>query len=75
MSYLFSPISIRGEIIKNRVFVSPMCQYSSEQMDGTVNDWHKVHLGTRVLLTLLGELRLGMWVYGMKNRLNCYNLL
>jgi 2,4-dienoyl-CoA reductase-like NADH-dependent reductase (Old Yellow Enzyme family) len=49
MSYLFSPISIRGEIIKNRIFVSPMCQYSSEQMDGTVNDWHKVHLGTRAI--------------------------
>ena len=33
MSQLFTPIDIRGQTIKNRVFVSPMCQYSAEEMD------------------------------------------
>src|SRR3954467_905453 len=45
MSQLFSPFTIRGVTFKNRVFVSPMCQYSSE--DGLANDWHLVHLGAR----------------------------
>ncbi len=49
MSYLFSPIVIRGETIKNRVFVSPMCQYSCEEEEGIISDWHKVHLGTRAI--------------------------
>ena len=45
MSALFSPLEIREVLFKNRVFVSPMCQYSSE--DGMPNDWHMVHLGSR----------------------------
>ena len=45
MSLLFSPLEIREVLFKNRVFVSPMCQYSSE--DGMPNDWHMVHLGSR----------------------------
>jgi 2,4-dienoyl-CoA reductase-like NADH-dependent reductase (Old Yellow Enzyme family) len=45
MSVLFSPLEIREVLFKNRVFVSPMCQYSSE--DGMPNDWHMVHLGSR----------------------------
>ncbi len=49
MSYLFSPITIRGETMQNRVFVSPMCQYSCEGRDGVLTDWHKVHLGTRAV--------------------------
>jgi 2,4-dienoyl-CoA reductase-like NADH-dependent reductase (Old Yellow Enzyme family) len=40
---LFEPISIRGVTAKNRIVVSPMCQYSAE--DGHVADWHLVHLG------------------------------
>ena len=40
---LFSPISFRGVTLRNRVVVSPMCQYSST--DGHANDWHLVHLG------------------------------
>ena len=44
-SLLFSPIQLAGVSIPNRVFVSPMCQYSSE--DGFSNDWHLVHLGSR----------------------------
>ena len=47
MSELFSPLRIRDVEFKNRVFVSPMCQYSSE--DGMPNDWHLVHLGARAV--------------------------
>lgn len=44
---LFTPLRIRQLDIKNRVWVSPMCQYSSE--DGLPNDWHFVHLGSRAV--------------------------
>ncbi|MDP9456976.1 MAG: NADH:flavin oxidoreductase/NADH oxidase [Actinomycetota bacterium] len=47
MSDLFSPLQIRDVEFKNRVFVSPMCQYSAE--DGMPNDWHFVHLGARAV--------------------------
>ena len=47
MSKLFSPIEIRGVTLKNRLIVSPMCQYSS--VDGFANDWHFVHLGSRAV--------------------------
>ncbi len=47
MSQLFSPFSLRELTFKNRVFVSPMCQYSC--VDGVPNDWHLVHLGTRAI--------------------------
>ena len=40
---LFTPLALRGVTLKNRIGVSPMCQYSSE--DGFANDWHFVHLG------------------------------
>jgi 2,4-dienoyl-CoA reductase-like NADH-dependent reductase (Old Yellow Enzyme family) len=40
---LFSPITLRGVTLKNRVVVSPMCQYSAR--DGMPDDWHFVHLG------------------------------
>ena len=49
MSKLFSPITIRGEQIPNRVFVAPMCQYSSETEDGRCSGWHTVHYGTRAV--------------------------
>ncbi len=45
-SALFSPLSIRSVTARNRVWVSPMCQYSCEDMDGVVSDWHLVHLGS-----------------------------
>jgi 2,4-dienoyl-CoA reductase-like NADH-dependent reductase (Old Yellow Enzyme family) len=44
---LFQPITIRGVTLKNRIVVSPMCQYSSE--DGMAGDWHLVHLGSRAV--------------------------
>ncbi|GAC1555574.1 MAG: NADH:flavin oxidoreductase/NADH oxidase [Beijerinckiaceae bacterium] len=40
---LFTPLRLRGIETKNRIIVSPMCQYSAE--DGLANDWHLVHLG------------------------------
>jgi 2,4-dienoyl-CoA reductase-like NADH-dependent reductase (Old Yellow Enzyme family) len=43
MSQLFSTVDLRGLEIRNRVWVSPMCQYSS--VDGLPDDWHLVHLG------------------------------
>src|SRR5271154_98169 len=46
-SHLFSPIQLAGVKFPNRVFVSPMCQYSSD--DGFSNDWHLVHLGSRAV--------------------------
>jgi 2,4-dienoyl-CoA reductase-like NADH-dependent reductase (Old Yellow Enzyme family) len=47
MPNLFSPLELRGLTLKNRISVSPMCQYSAE--DGFANDWHLVHLGTRAV--------------------------
>lgn len=47
MSHLFTPLTIRGTTIPNRVFVSPMCQYSGT--DGFADDWHLVHLGARAV--------------------------
>ena len=44
---LLSPLTIRGITLRNRIVVSPMCQYSSE--DGLANDWHLVHLGSRAV--------------------------
>src|SRR5579872_5836041 len=44
---LFTPLAIRRITLKNRIVVSPMCQYSSE--DGFANDWHFVHLGSRAI--------------------------
>ena len=47
MPGLFDPLTIRDLTFANRVFVSPMCQYSSR--DGYANDWHFVHLGSRAV--------------------------
>jgi 2,4-dienoyl-CoA reductase-like NADH-dependent reductase (Old Yellow Enzyme family) len=44
VSLLFSPLTLRGTTIRNRAWVSPMCQYSS--VDGHPTDWHLVHLGS-----------------------------
>jgi len=43
MSLLFSPLTLRGVTVRNRAWVSPMCQYSSTE--GRPDDWHLVHLG------------------------------
>lgn len=44
-SKLFLPLQIKNSILKNRIAISPMCQYSAT--DGFANDWHLVHLGSR----------------------------
>lgn len=47
MALVFEPLKIRSVELKNRIVVSPMCEYSSE--DGFANDWHLVHLGSRAV--------------------------
>ena len=47
MSKLFSPLIIKDIEFKNRIVISPMCQYSA--VDGFANDWHLVHLGSRAV--------------------------
>jgi 2,4-dienoyl-CoA reductase-like NADH-dependent reductase (Old Yellow Enzyme family) len=47
MSVLFSPLTLRSITLRNRIFVSPMCQYSSRE--GMPTDWHLVHLGSRAV--------------------------
>jgi 2,4-dienoyl-CoA reductase-like NADH-dependent reductase (Old Yellow Enzyme family) len=44
-SKLFFPLTIKSITLKNRIAISPMCQYSAQ--DGFANDWHLVHLGSR----------------------------
>jgi len=43
--HLFRPITFRGVTARNRIMLSPMCQYSAH--DGLTNDWHFAHLGAR----------------------------
>lgn len=47
MASLFSVLQLKSIILKNRIAISPMCQYSAE--DGFANDWHLVHLGSRAV--------------------------
>jgi 2,4-dienoyl-CoA reductase-like NADH-dependent reductase (Old Yellow Enzyme family) len=47
MANLFDPLPLRDITLRNRVAVSPMCQYSST--DGFATDWHLVHLGSRAV--------------------------
>jgi len=47
MPHLFSPLKIKSIEFKNRIAVSPMCEYSSD--DGFANNWHLVHLGSRAI--------------------------
>ena len=44
MNTLFDPLTLRGTTLKNRIWVSPMCQYSAH--DGFVGEWHRIHLGS-----------------------------
>ncbi|MBX3063374.1 MAG: NADH:flavin oxidoreductase/NADH oxidase [Anaerolineae bacterium] len=47
LPHLFDPLTLRGVMLRNRIAMSPMCQYSSE--DGFANDWHLTHLGSRAV--------------------------
>ena len=49
MSMLFTPVRLRDLEMRNRIWVSPMCEYSCEDQDGLANDWHLVHLGSRAV--------------------------
>jgi 2,4-dienoyl-CoA reductase-like NADH-dependent reductase (Old Yellow Enzyme family) len=49
LAKLFESIQIRDLEIRNRVFIPAMCQYSCENQDGIVNEWHLVHLGARAV--------------------------
>ena len=44
---MFTPFRVRDTVLSNRIVVSPMCMYSAD--DGTINDWHLVHLGARAV--------------------------
>lgn len=48
-SKLFSPYTIKNVTLKNRIVMSPMCMYSSQQKDGKVTDWHITHYVTRAV--------------------------
>jgi NADPH2 dehydrogenase len=56
MPHLFSPLTLRGLTLRNRIMMSPMCMYSAEE-DGLATDWHLAHLlsravgGTGLLIT------------------------
>lgn len=47
MTHLFEPLTLKGITARNRIVVSPMCQYSSQ--DGFANDWHFIHLTSRAI--------------------------
>jgi 2,4-dienoyl-CoA reductase-like NADH-dependent reductase (Old Yellow Enzyme family) len=47
MTHLFSPLTLRGVTFANRIAVSPMCMYSSQ--DGLMTAWHRIHLGARAV--------------------------
>lgn len=47
MSLLFKPLTLRDITFRNRIAISPMCQYSA--LDGLANNWHFVHLGSRAV--------------------------
>ena len=46
---VFSAFDVRGTTIRNRLMVSPMCQYSCEDRDGLATEWHRTHLGSRAV--------------------------
>ena len=45
--HLFDPLAIGNVVLRNRIAISPMCEYSS--VDGLPNEWHLVHLGSRAV--------------------------
>ncbi len=54
MAVLFQEFRLKDIVLRNRIAVSPMCQYSSD--NGFPNDWHFVHLGSRAVVGLRGLL-------------------
>ena len=75
---LFTPIQVGGLTLPNRIAVSPMCQYSAD--DGTMNDWHLVHLGSMacsgaglVMVEATGVTREGRISHGCTGIYNDHN--
>jgi len=48
MAHLFSPLTLRGLTLRNRVVMSPMCMYAARR-DGLATDWHLAHYATRAM--------------------------
>ena len=77
MAKLFEPIVVRGLEVRNRIWVPPLCQYSCENQDGVVGDWHLVHLGSMALggagmviaeaTGVVAEGRISPWCPGIYN--------
>src|SRR3546814_10705335 len=70
-SQLFSPISLRGLTLPNRIVVSPMCEYSAE--NGSATDWHLAHLG-QLSLSGPGLLITGAAAVEARGRITHYDL-
>ncbi|MCH4825845.1 MAG: NADPH dehydrogenase NamA [Planococcus sp. (in: firmicutes)] len=49
MAKLFEPFTIKETTFKNRIVMAPMCMYQSDQEDGQVTDWHRIHYPTRAV--------------------------
>ena len=49
MKNIFTPIKIKGLELKNRIVMPPMCQFSVQKNDGTMNDWHFIHYVSRAI--------------------------
>jgi NADPH2 dehydrogenase len=49
MDHLFSPFKLKGLVLKNRIVMPPMCQYSVEKKDGVATDWHFLHYVNRAI--------------------------
>ncbi|MFD1030665.1 NADPH dehydrogenase NamA [Metaplanococcus flavidus] len=49
MVKLFEPMTIKGVTFKNRIVMAPMCMYQSDQEDGSITDWHRIHYPSRAV--------------------------
>ena len=86
-NHLFTPVDLKGLTLKNRIMMSPMCQYSVVEKDGIATDWHEHHYISRVIggsgLVMVemtniepdGRITDFVWDYGMKLRKQNYRLL
>lgn len=73
MSLLFSNFELAGLTLKNRIVMSPMCQYSSFNQDGKVADWHKVHYASRAV-GQVGLIMLESTAVTPQGRISTYDL-
>jgi len=76
-SALFSPLTLRSQTFRNRLWVAPMCQYAVENKDGAPTSWHLVHLGAQArggaglvfceATAVVSEGRISAWDTGIWN--------